>query len=177
MSCVRRSARARPSRRSAAITLLIWAAFAASAAFAVAACVSTPKVKRAVSGAPRAVPEPLTVIVRPAGVLEPLAAPGRPTPANATAVASATASAAIVRIFIVVLLVRVTEDLRRRDGPRSRRRGRQAVQVRLPAVRDPGRREMDEEHRCRGPRLHAQRHRDLLRKPVALPHVAGRARG
>src|SRR5439155_22337801 len=70
--------------------------------------------------------------------------------------------------------------LRRRKVATSRRGGgvlAEAVQVLLPAVRDPRRGEMDEEHRRRRARLRAERHRDLLWEPVALAHVARGARG
>src|SRR5881227_2214452 len=57
-----------------------------------------------------------------------------------------------------------------------RLRRRKSRQVRLPAVRDLRRRQADEEHGRRRPRLSAQLHRDLVWQPVPLAQVARRTR-
>src|SRR3954463_6966353 len=66
---------------------------------------------------------------------------------------------------------------RDRLGRRGRGFVAQAREVGLPAVWHLRCREVDEEHRRRRARRLAQRHLDLVRQPVALAHVAGRARG
>src|SRR4051794_19987220 len=87
------------------MTPRIFAALAASAAWAVGPSVSTPKLNDAGPGAARAWPVPRRVMVRPLGELEPGAAAGRPTPDKATAAANSAATAAIEAIFIVSSLV------------------------------------------------------------------------
>src|SRR5215831_20955239 len=167
-----------PERSSAAITRRIRPPLSASAAFAVAASVSSPKVNSAVSGTTLVLAVPSTVTVLPLESELPCAVPGRAT-ATAPAAASTAASAAIEIVFMVPP-GSLAPYVRRKQGATSRRGGgvpAEAVQVRLPAVRDPRRREVDEEHRRRRLRLGAERHRDLFGQAVPLAHVAGRARG
>src|SRR5262249_37489476 len=69
---------------------------------------------------------------------------------------------------------------RERGGLRGCRRGRRAsvgAEVALPATRDLGRREADEEDGRGRPRRLTQLHLDLVRQAVPLAQVAGRAGG
>src|SRR5919197_176061 len=174
------SSLATPDRSSAAITRRIRPPLSASAALALAPSVSSPNVKSAVSGTTRAVAVPLTVTVRTSGAAEPCAVPG-PTTTSAPAAASTAARAAIEIVFIVSSrFVDAVNTAPASAYVTSRRGGRglaEAVQVRLPTIRDPRRREVDEEDRSGRLRLRPERHRDLLRQAVALAHVARRARG
>src|SRR6266513_1934593 len=132
------------------------------------------------SGTVEAVPVPVTVIVRPVGAVELCAVPGRPIASTATAAASATSTASWASL--IAYLLGCVREVRRRLSPMSPSRGggrgaAEAVQVRLPAVRDPRRGEVDEQHRRGRARLAPQGHRDLLGQAVALAHVARRTRG
>src|SRR5947208_6126204 len=143
------SSLATPARSSAEITRRMWAAFSASAPFAVVPSVSCPKVNVAVSGTTLAVAVPSTVTVRVLGSELPCAAPGRVT-ATATAAASAAAKAAIEIVFIVSSWFAYELGTPPANAYVTSRGGggvlAEAVQVLLPPVRDSRRGEMDEEH-------------------------------
>src|SRR5438093_11706454 len=161
------SARATPAARSAAMTFRISVAFAARAAVAVFALLTTPKLKAARLGTVVTEPAPVTDIVFAAGEVSLRAPSGAPIPANAAI--TARTPAANRRRFILTALIR-----RRSDGGHtlgSCRRGRggaERVEIRAPARRNLGRGKADEEDRRRWTGLPPQRHRDLLREPVAL---------
>src|SRR4051812_49183122 len=150
---------------SAATTASASVPFFASAAFAVSAFVDTVNVKVARSGTVTTVPLPETVIDLVSGVAA--ACPGRGCATPARAAAPKTTRTAR-RIFMTLI------RHRRRRCHKGLSRG--GVQVRRPALGDPRRGELDEEHGLRRTRRRVQDHPDLLERAVALPQVAGRTR-
>src|SRR6266480_7116462 len=161
------SAAAPPAASIAATTFRAAALAAASVPEAVVPCVRTPKRKPARSGTVVTNAVPVTVMPRSIGWAVTPPALGAASRAVAT-----TTAASLVRP--------ITVNVRRRpDGghrPGLRSGGAERAEIRLPALRDLWRRELDEEDRRRRARGRGQVHLGLRQQAVPFPVVAGRAR-